>query len=103
MDLSAIGCALGLFAEEHADELPQSLDELTVPGDDGAPYMKAVPLDPWGRAYAYDRRADGSARIACAGEDRRERTQDDTVFVVERGPAWITRAASAAELRSERR
>ena len=103
MDLHALGSAVGSSAEAHGDELPATLEVLALPDDAGRSYLKALPDDPWGRGYLYEPQSDGSARLGSMGEDGLPHTGDDITFVIERGPAWVVREATRAELEAERR
>jgi general secretion pathway protein G len=59
--------------------LPQSLEELTEPDESGNPYIKKIPLDPWGQPYEYkimDARSK-TFEITSSGEDKTPGTDDD--------------------------
>lgn len=101
--LHALGSAVGDSAQRHGDRLPASLELLTSADELGKRYLQAVPDDPWGRAYVYETQGDGSARIASLGEDGLARTGDDIAFVIERGPRWVVREATSADLSADRR
>jgi len=102
MQLYALGGAAANAAEANGD-LPPSLDALATPDGAGVTYLKAVPDDPWGRAYLYQLQPDGGARIASRGEDGLAHTGDDIAFVIERGPTWIVREATSAERQASAR
>jgi hypothetical protein len=97
MQLYALGGATADSAEASG-ELPPSLETLAAPDGAGRSYLKAVPDDPWGRAYLYELQPDGGARIASRGEDGLAHTGDDIAFVIERGPTWVVREATSAEV-----
>lgn len=59
--------------------LPQSLEELSEPDENGNPYIEKIPLDPWGQPYEYkivDARTK-KYEISSAGEDKTPGTDDD--------------------------
>ena len=63
--------------------LPQSLDALTEPStNSGQPFMKEIPLDPWGQKYDFhivnQQRHDYV--ITSAGEDKQFGTEDDLTW-----------------------
>jgi general secretion pathway protein G len=67
--------------------LPASLQDLTAPGADGEPWIRAVPPDPWGQAYEY-RVVDAAAReyaISSAGPDRQPGSADDLLWTPSSG------------------
>jgi Type II secretion system (T2SS), protein G len=103
MDLHALGSALGDAAQGHGDRLPVSLEMLETPDETGRSYLESLPDDPWGRDYVYEPQVDGSARLGSLGADGLAHTGDDITFVIERGPAWVVREATRAELEAERR
>jgi hypothetical protein len=102
MDLRALGGAIGCSTQGHGDCLPTSLEVLAAPDEHGRSYLKGLPDDPWGRGYLYEPQSDGSARLGSLGEDGLAHTGDDITFVIERGPAWVVREATRAELKAGR-
>jgi hypothetical protein len=103
MALHALGSALGDSMQGQGDRLPPSLAVLATPDETGRSYLASVPDDPWGRGYVYEPQADGSARLGSLGADGLAHTGDDITFVIERGPAWVVREATRAELEAARR
>lgn len=55
----------------HFYKYPETLEDLTkgegAPG--GEPFMKAIPLDPWGNEYHYELSPGGEPLIVCYGAD----------------------------------
>jgi general secretion pathway protein G len=50
----ALDQALKEYCLQNAGRFPETLDELATPDASGHAYIdRAVPLDPWGRAYVY--------------------------------------------------
>lgn len=48
---------------------PDTLEELTEPDENGEPYVKTIPLDPWNNPYEYDLQPDGNYVIVSYGAD----------------------------------
>ena len=70
------------------------LTSLKQPPTDGAsqkwrgPYMKEIPIDPWGQPYQYELGSDGrSFRIWSTGPDRANNTDDDIPNAAQRAEA----------------
>lgn|GEM_PF-4680474 len=80
--MQSFGGAIGLYAIEHG-ALPPTLDALTASSPKPSePYIRRVPLDPWGEVYSY-RILDAEKRLyelRSAGEDRQLGTEDDVLF-----------------------
>lgn len=55
----------------HLYKYPEQLSDLAsgegAPG--GEPFMKSIPLDPWGNEYKYELTSDGEPLITCYGGD----------------------------------
>jgi len=73
-DIAAICTAIDTFAIENGGRLPDNLDILVTPDENGYTYLKdmtSVPLDPWKNAYLYEPPASGSGsyRVISYGED----------------------------------
>ena len=81
-DLTRLQRAIRLYAGDRAGRLPRKLDDLTKEtSPEGDRYLVQVPLDPWGRPYAY---AVVSARLGAYdlrsyGPDTLPGTDDDLV------------------------
>jgi len=84
--LRSLGGAIEEFTLEN-HRLPASLEELTRPRPPtNAPYLKAIPRDPWNHVYAYAivNEATREFRITGAGEDGRFGSDDDRVYPEQR-------------------
>jgi general secretion pathway protein G len=59
--------------------LPQSLEELAEPDENGNPYIEKIPLDPWGQPYEYKITDPKTKKyeISSSGEDKTPGTDDD--------------------------
>ena len=65
----------------HNKKLPSSLEELTL--TDGRlthPFMKDIPVDPWGNEYDYQVLGRSRYRLISYGEDGMPDTDDDIVW-----------------------
>ena len=76
-DIMSYSNAIDLFALDHNDQYPQSLDEL-VGGDRN--YVREIRPDPWGNPYIYEpptsaKKADYN--LYSAGPDGQPGTEDD--------------------------
>jgi general secretion pathway protein G len=62
-------------------KLPGSLDELTQPGPKNPhPYIKSIPVDPWGNPYEYRPLDRNNYQIRSYGEDGQADTEDDILY-----------------------
>jgi len=73
-DIMAISTAIDTFAIENGGRLPDNLDILVTPDENGYTYLKdqtTVPLDPWKNQYIYEAPPSGSGsyRVISYGED----------------------------------
>ncbi len=72
--------ALDVYRMQHK-KLPKSLATLTeMDGRNPHPILKAVPLDPWGREYAYKTLDRSTYEIRSCGRDGEPGTDDDVVW-----------------------
>lgn len=72
--------AIQRYRERHG-HVPERLDALTEPAPDSAyPCLKDVPLDPWGRPYAYARIDATTFRLRSLGEDGEQGSDDDILW-----------------------
>ena len=70
------------FVRQHR-ALPASLAVLTKPDpQNGEPYIRSIPPDPWGNAYAYRRMGRRECELRSYGIDGDEGTDDDIVVAV---------------------
>ncbi len=82
MDIRNISEAVDLYRANNQGKLPESLDELVEPDENGNTYLKdmtQVPKDPWGNEYQLEEdpeRKDGYI-IRSYGPDREPETDDD--------------------------
>lgn len=82
-DIAAYGTAIDLYALDHNDEYPKTLDDL-VSGD--RKYVKELRNDPWGTPYNYSppssiKKADYS--ITSSGPDGVPGNDDDVTSISE--------------------
>jgi len=73
-DIVTISTAIDQFTINNGGRLPDSLEVLVTPDENGATYLKdmtAVPLDPWKHEYVYEpgRGSGGTYRIISYGKD----------------------------------
>jgi len=76
-DIATYGSAIDLYALDHNDEYPSSLDDL-VGGRRN--YVKEVRPDPWGNPYVYEPPTDilkANYTVFSAGPDGQPGTADD--------------------------
>ncbi|MDJ0973650.1 MAG: type II secretion system protein GspG [Planctomycetota bacterium] len=78
VQMERIGQAIDMYKLMHKS-VPDSLDQLTEPQEDGNRLMDELPDDPWGNEYDY--RPDGLRRfhLSSAGPDGLLDTDDDIV------------------------
>jgi general secretion pathway protein G len=72
-DIAAICTAIETYRIEH-ERLPEDLEALVAPDENGHTYLKDltdVPLDPWKHPYVYEPHPDGTYRVISYGEDGR--------------------------------
>lgn len=72
-DIASYGTAIDLYALDHNDKFPTSLQDL-VGGK--RKYVKELNKDPWGNDYIYKAQS-GSYSITSAGPDGSSGTEDD--------------------------
>jgi general secretion pathway protein G len=73
-DITAITTALDTYAINNGGKLPDTLDVLVTPDENGNTYLKdqtSVPLDPWKNQYVYEPPRSGSSsfRVISYGKD----------------------------------
>lgn len=72
-DIASYGTAIDLYALDHNDKYPSSLQDLT---SGKRKYLKELNKDPWGNEYVY--KAQGSTyTVSSAGPDGSAGTEDD--------------------------
>ncbi|MBX3179323.1 MAG: type II secretion system protein GspG [Candidatus Hydrogenedentes bacterium] len=79
-DIASLSTAIGLYALDHNDTYPPSLDALTAAVNGKRNYVESVRPDPWGNPYNY--KPASSARLAdyqiwSSGPDGVPGTEDD--------------------------
>jgi type II secretory pathway pseudopilin PulG len=75
-DIASYGVAIDLYALQHNDKLPTSLEDLA---SGKTKYVKEVNKDPWGNPYLY--KAEGTSyTVTSAGADGAPGTADDVTF-----------------------
>ena len=78
--LANLGDATREFQFEQR-RLPTSLDELVrTPGRQGEPYLRTLPLDPWGHSIRYLVADSTRFELRSDGEDGEPGTDDDEVW-----------------------
>ncbi|MCX5758210.1 MAG: type II secretion system protein GspG [Candidatus Hydrogenedentes bacterium] len=75
-DIASYGTAIDLYALDHNDKFPASLQDL-VGGK--RKYLKELNKDPWGNDYIYKAQG-GSYTISSAGPDGSAGTEDDVTL-----------------------
>ena len=78
-DIASLQNAIDLYALDHNDDYPGSLNEL-VGGE--REYVRDLPRDPWGNPYVYKTPGDkhkNSYDVYSAGPDGQPGTEDDVV------------------------
>ena len=71
VELDELATCLRLYATEHAGQFPIDLEALLEPSASGAPYrgeFGAIPIDPWGNPYVYER-THSSFHLVSYGKD----------------------------------
>lgn len=98
-DVARICAALDHYVINNAGRHPDSLDVLVTPDVNGVTYLgaRALPVDPWNRAYVYEPPAPGvvgapasARRVFSLGADGRAGGSGDDADIV--GPAWPGRS-----------
>ena len=79
-DLANLSTAIDLYALDHNDRYPESLEELLKPKS-GRVYIRTYQGDPWKNDYVYRRLKDGY-EIFSKGPDGIEGTDDDITLGV---------------------
>jgi general secretion pathway protein G len=75
-DIASYGVAIDLYALQHNDKFPASLEDLA---SGKTKYVKEVNKDPWGNPYIY--KVQGSSyTVTSAGSDGAPGTADDVTF-----------------------
>lgn len=95
-DILALESALSEYAAGNQGRYPEALEALTVPDETGYSFLhrEAIPLDPWGNAYAYERSGEAGIppRIVCYGSDGapggKGDAQDIDNFIVRKRIGW---------------
>ncbi len=82
MDIKNIAEAVDLYRANNQGKLPESLEELVQPDENGQTYLKdmtEVPKDPWGNEYQLeeDPERKGGYIIRSFGPDKEPETDDD--------------------------
>ncbi len=82
MDIKNISEAVDLYRANNQGKLPESLEELVEPDENGETYLKdltEVPKDPWGNEYQIEEDPDrkGGYIIRSYGPDGEPETDDD--------------------------
>jgi general secretion pathway protein G len=78
-DIALYNTAIDLYALDHNDKLPASLDDLA---NGKRKYVKELNKDPWGNPYIY--KAEGSSyTVTSAGADGAPGTADDVTSTSE--------------------
>lgn len=77
-DIANYTTAIDLYALDHNDKYPPSLDVLAG-GGGKRKYVREMNTDPWGNPYVY-RPGDGDYEISSAGADGSPGTADDVTF-----------------------
>ena len=78
-DIASYNTAVDLYALDHNDKLPASLDDLA---NGKRKYVKELNKDPWGNPYIY--KAEGSSyTVTSAGADGAPGTADDVTSTSE--------------------
>ncbi len=72
-DIASYGTAVDLYALDHNDKLPASLNDLA---SGGRKYIKELNKDPWGNEYVYKVTGD-TYQVSSAGPDGSPGTADD--------------------------
>lgn len=72
-DIASYGTAIDLFALDHNDKLPQSLQDLT---SGKRQYVRELNKDPWGNEYVYKSQG-AKYEIFSAGPDGQAGSADD--------------------------
>ena len=75
-DIANYSTAIDLYALDHNDKYPTSLNDLA---SGKRRYVKELNKDPWGNDYVY-KASSGSYEIYCAGSDGQQGTADDVTF-----------------------
>lgn len=76
-DISVYETAIDMYALDHQDQLPKSLNEL-VSGD--KKYVKLIKKDPWGNPYVYvnpGKKNQGGYDLSSHGPDKIPNNADD--------------------------
>jgi general secretion pathway protein G len=84
-DIATYNSAIDLYALDHSDQLPKSLDDL-VKGS--RKYVKELRNDPWGNPYVYkvaSGKGGNEYTIFSAGPDGTPNTDDDVTSTSEHG------------------
>lgn len=80
--ISAICTAIDLFEVERG-KYPAAIDDLTVPVDGQAPYIRGgVPADSWGNPFGYVNSGGGNYVVTSAGPDGQMGTEDDVTSFI---------------------
>ncbi len=70
-DIAAIAGAVESYAMDNNGRLPESLELLVTPDENGYTYLKgeAVPVDPWGNEYVYEPGSGQKFNVMSYGKD----------------------------------
>jgi general secretion pathway protein G len=74
-DLKSIEMAIEFFKVQNQGRLPDSLDQLVEPDENGQAYIKnatEVPVDPWDTPYFYNPNPNGTFSLGSYGRDRQQ-------------------------------
>jgi general secretion pathway protein G len=72
-DIASYNTAIDLYALDHNDKLPDSLQDLVAKRK----YVKIINKDPWGNEYNYKVTGAGAYEITSSGADGAPGTDDD--------------------------
>ncbi|HNR34472.1 MAG TPA: type II secretion system protein GspG [Candidatus Hydrogenedentes bacterium] len=75
-DIASYGTAIDLYALDHNDKYPSSLQDLA---SGKRKYVKELNKDPWGNDYVY-KVSGGSYTVSSAGPDGQPGTEDDVTL-----------------------
>lgn len=79
VELDELATRLRLYAAEHAGQFPIALEALFEPSASGTPFWStsdALPIDPWGNPYLYERTG-SSFLLVSYGKDGQPGGSDD--------------------------
>ncbi len=78
-DIAALAGAVEDYAMDHNGRLPENLQLLVTPDEEGYRYLsgETVPVDPWGNEYVYEPSSGQKFDLLSYGKDRSPGGEDD--------------------------